>query len=296
MKSLLLIKRSRSAKAWLLPVAAFCLVATVPMLAGPNAAKDIKDPKDQGPDLDYSRFLHTSNRHRGIACDSCHERTADNSATPRFPGHKACTNCHVAQFVTPAIPMCAICHSDVKSRAAPLKSFPASFNERFNVEFDHAQHLRGDARPRNGCQACHSGTLRRGMALSIPVGLSAHNQCYGCHTPASRTADGRDLSSCGVCHKQKSYRRTSTYARAFRYNFSHADHGRRERLDCLDCHRVRAGLPQSRQVSSPAAMEHFPQRGLTCATCHNGRRAFGGDLAFDDCRRCHTGRTFRMGE
>jgi hypothetical protein len=48
-------------------------------------------------------------------------------------------------------------------------------------------------------------------------------------------------------------------------------------------------------VSSPGTAEHFPaSRGMNCVTCHNGRRSFGGDLAFKDCRRCHTGTTFRM--
>ena len=37
----------------------------------------------QSPQLDYSKFLHTSQRHSSLACNSCHERT-DNSATPRF--------------------------------------------------------------------------------------------------------------------------------------------------------------------------------------------------------------------
>ncbi|MGI8835568.1 MAG: cytochrome c3 family protein, partial [Pyrinomonadaceae bacterium] len=52
--------------------------------------------------------------------------------------------------------------------------------------------------------------------------------------------------------------------------------------------------PQSRQVSSPAPSEHFvTSRGSTCFTCHNGKRSFGGDLAFKDCKRCHTAATFR---
>jgi hypothetical protein len=54
-------------------------------------------------------------------------------------------------------------------------------------------------------------------------------------------------------------------------------------------------LPQSRQVSSPAAAEHFATgRGTACLSCHNGKRSFGGDLAFIDCRRCHTAATFKM--
>jgi c(7)-type cytochrome triheme protein len=248
----------------------------------------------QGPETDYSKFLHSSARHRTLACTSCHERT-DNSATPRFPGHKACTDCHRGQFTTPAIPMCLICHSDTKSSNPPLKSFPASFNEPFNVKFDHAQHNTGAARPQAGCAGCHNSPVNRRAGLSIPAHLAAHNTCYTCHTPTSRSNAGREIASCGVCHDQKSYRPTSTNARSFRYAFSHADHGTRERLACADCHKLTAGAPQTRQVSSTNPAQHFnTTRGQTCATCHNGKRTFGGDLGFGDCKRCHAGPTFRM--
>ncbi|MDQ5844233.1 MAG: hypothetical protein M3539_02945 [Acidobacteriota bacterium] len=248
----------------------------------------------QGANLDYSTFKHTSQRHMSLPCTSCHIR-ADNAATPRFPGHKACTNCHLAQFVTPNVPMCVICHVDVNSSNPPLKNFPARFNESFNVKFDHAQHMTGGARPQSGCAACHGRTGGRAAALSIPVSLAAHVQCYTCHTPSSKSSAGREIGSCGVCHEQRPYSRTPINARAFRFAFSHAKHGRAQRLDCLDCHRVSAGLPQSRQVSSPATAEHFPAaRSMACLTCHNGKRSFGGDLAFKDCRRCHTAASFRM--
>ncbi len=247
----------------------------------------------QGPTLDYSTFKHNSSRHATIACASCHQRS-DNSATPRFPGHKACTECHLAQFVTPNGPMCAICHSDLNSSNPPLKGFPAKFNESFNVKFDHAQHMNGSARPANGCSACHTRT-NRAAALSIPAGISAHNQCYTCHTPNSKTQSGREIASCGVCHDQKPFARTTTNARAFRFAFSHAKHGSAQRLACADCHTIAGGLPQSRQVSSPAPLEHFATRGgKSCLSCHNGVRSFGGDLAFKDCRRCHTAPTFKM--
>jgi c(7)-type cytochrome triheme protein len=253
----------------------------------------LSESQPQSPGIDYSRFIHTSQRHASLTCTACHSRS-DNSATPKFPGHDACTKCHLAQFVTPNVPMCVICHSDVKSAAAPLKAFPVRFNENFNVKFDHAQHMKGSARPAEGCQSCHGRTTARSAALAIPAGINAHNGCYSCHTPASKSAAGRELGSCGVCHDEKPYRRTPTNARAFRYAFSHAQHGRRERLDCADCHRLTAGAPQSRQVSSPAPAEHFPAGGMNCSTCHNGKRSFGGDLAFQDCARCHRSATFRL--
>jgi hypothetical protein len=269
-----------------------CVSVAVP---GPfRSGRDLGHSSAQSPDLDYSTFRHDSARHASLACTSCHVRS-DNSATPRFPGHKACTSCHLAQFVTPAVPMCAICHSNVSSSNPPLKAFPARFNENFNMKFDHAQHNSGSARPAAGCSACHTRLRARSAALSIPSGLNAHNQCYTCHTPASKSAAGRDLASCGVCHDRRAYSRTSTNSRAFRLSFSHADHGRAQHLDCADCHRLIRGAAQGRQVSSPAAAEHFPTgRGTNCFTCHNGRRSFGGDLAFKDCRRCHIAATFRM--
>jgi c(7)-type cytochrome triheme protein len=248
----------------------------------------------QDPNLDYSTFKHNSPKHASLSCNSCHQRN-DNSATPRFPGHKACTGCHVGQFVTPAVPMCVICHTEVSSSNPPLKNFPTKFNESFNVKFDHAQHNTGNARPQSGCAACHSRLGgRASAALSIPGSLSAHNQCYSCHTPSSKSASGREIASCGVCHDAKGFSRTGTNARSFRYAFSHGKHGPGQRLGCSDCHNLISGAAQSRQVTSPAPSEHFAARGSTCLTCHNGKRSFGGDLAFKDCKRCHTAATFRM--
>lgn len=248
----------------------------------------------QGSELDYSDFKHSSQRHASLSCASCHERS-DNSATPRFPGHKACISCHSGQFVTSNTPMCVICHTDVNSSNPPLKSFPTKFKERFNVKFDHSQHMTGAARPQSGCAACHTRSGGRLAALGIPASISAHNQCYTCHTPSSKSQSGKELASCGVCHDQKGFARTTTNARAFRYAFSHAKHGSGQRLGCSDCHLLSAGAPQMRQVSSPAPLEHFASaRGMTCLTCHNGKRSFGGDLAFKECRRCHSSASFKM--
>jgi hypothetical protein len=248
----------------------------------------------QGPELDYSNFKHSSQRHASLACTACHQR-GDNSATPKFPGHKACISCHAGQFVTANVPMCVICHADVNNSNPPMKSFPSRFKESFNVKFDHSQHMTGSARPPSGCAACHSRIGGRAAALAIPTSISAHNGCYTCHKPDSKSQAGREIASCGVCHDQKPFARTTTNARAFRLAFSHAKHGPTQKLDCADCHRLSAGAPQMRQVSSPAPFEHFSStRGLTCLTCHSGKRSFGGDLAFKECRRCHTSASFKM--
>lgn len=260
------------------------------------SAAAVSSPPPPGmaqPEGDYSKFSHASTRHAALACDSCHRRASDNSIVPRLPGHKACTDCHLPQFVTPSAPLCVICHTSVEGENPPVKNFPGIRS--FNARFDHAQHGAGAARPAEGCAACHQPFARRAAAVTIPASFNAHTECYTCHAPGAQSS-GRDLASCGVCHELgKRFFRTPTIATSFRVGFSHAAHGSRQRLGCADCHQTRGGLPQSQQVTSTRPLEHFPaSRAQNCATCHNSRRAFG-DADFNDCRRCHKGQTFRAG-
>src|ERR1043166_8896021 len=222
---------------------------------------------------DYSKFIHTSSKHASLGCNDCHRR-ADNSTRPSLPGHKACTGCHRRQFTTPNIPMCSICHENVNGNDPPRKAFPDRFKENFNVSFDHAQHMKDNARPKTGCIACHSSSLRHGEGLSIPAGLNAHAGCYSSHTPDAQS-NGRDLGSCGVCHATKPFTRTPTDAPAYRIGFSHAQHSARQRLECSTCHNYTAGLAQRRQGRSPRAPEHFPAGKNPWAHFHKGRRASG---------------------
>ncbi|HEX8503568.1 MAG TPA: cytochrome c3 family protein [Pyrinomonadaceae bacterium] len=236
-----------------------------------------------------SKFSHSIPQHASRDCNSCHQRE-DNSPRPRLPGHKACTDCHIQQFLTAGGPLCTNCHSSLEGGNPPLKAFPGLSG--FNMRFDHARHAAGGARPAQGCATCHR-PARRGVALSIPAGASAHDNCYSCHTPGARGPAG-DISSCATCHTQGGYSRTPQNARAYSVSFSHATHGARQGLRCDECHQVRAGAGQGRQVTAPRPTQHFGSgRAQTCMTCHNNRRAFGGD-DFADCKRCHKGQTFRF--
>lgn len=238
---------------------------------------------------DGARFSHSAGRHPSLACASCHERP-DNSSTPRWPGHKACIECHTQNFVMRGGQICMNCHSSLEGNNPPLKPFPGLSG--FNMRFDHAKHMGGSARPEQGCASCHR-PARRGVALSIPAGAPAHDNCYSCHTPDARGPAG-EISSCSTCHAQGGYRRTPATARAYSVSFSHGTHGARQGMRCDDCHQTRAGAGQGRQVTSPQPAQHFGSaRAQTCLTCHNNRRAFGGD-DFADCKRCHKGQTFRF--
>ena len=225
----------------------------------------------------YSKFLHTNPQHARLPCLLCHKRE-DNSAVPKWSGHLPCAGCHVQQFADNENPICTICHT-----ATGLKRFPGL--KSFNVKFDHAKHLR-----ETNCATCHRPS-RRGVAFSVPSGLSAHTACYQCHGPRKEIG-GRNIGSCSVCHQLGRPTQNSDWAKAFAVNFSHAEHGRT--LNCNSCHTVRAGMPRGRQVSAPRASMHFASaRVQSCASCHNNVRAFGGN-DFSDCRRCHEGRTFKF--
>ena len=234
--------------------------------------------------LDYSKFLHNSRNHARMPCLLCHRRDS-NSPQPKLPGqsnHAPCTGCHAQQFSNSDSPICTICHTDVKSGA--LKSFPRL--KSFSMKFDHSLHVKME---RVNCATCHR-PARRGVALSIPAGFNAHAICYTCHTPRAQ-AQGRDISSCRTCHQLGSYRRTSEFAQAFRVGFNHAKH---QKVACTECHQVRAGMAQRNQVTSPAPLNHHARAGTdSCMSCHDGKRAFGGD-DFSACKRCHTGTRWRF--
>jgi c(7)-type cytochrome triheme protein len=234
--------------------------------------------------LDYGKFQHSSQNHSRLPCLLCHRRDS-NAPIPKRPGasgHLPCAGCHAQQFTNSDSPICTICHTDVKSGA--LKSFPRL--QSFRMKFDHSLHLKiGSV----SCATCHRPS-RGGVAMSIPAGFNAHTTCYGCHTPRAQSG-GRDISSCGTCHQLGGYSRTPAFAQAFRVSFSHAKH---QKVACNECHQVRAGMPQRRQVTAPEPLNHHATgRPQSCMTCHDGKRAFGGD-DFTVCTRCHTGKAWHF--
>jgi len=274
----LLNQRARTRTAFVSAVFVFIVsAASVTALVESEEARET--PQESNPD--YSQFRHDNAQHARLPCLLCHKRE-DNSARATLPGkagHAPCAGCHAQQFSNANHPICSICHTN--SQSGSLKSFPPLRS--FSVKFDHAAHSSVGAT----CATCHRGR-RDGVSLSIPAGTSAHTTCFTCHTPQAKS-DGKNLSSCGTCHELGRLVRSSERPAAFRMNFSHAKHDSGEGLKCVDCHRFRPGAATGREVISPVALNHrAPARVTSCATCHNGKRAFGGD-DFSVCTRCHSG-------
>jgi c(7)-type cytochrome triheme protein len=232
-----------------------------------------------GQTTDYSRFQHGNAYHSRLPCLLCHTRN-DNSARMSFPGrngHLPCAGCHSLQFQDNTSPICTICHT-----ATGMKRFPGL--KSFGARFNHGRHQRVN------CAVCHKQTGGRGAALTIPSGGNAHTTCFSCHSASQPST----MSSCNVCHQPGRLVRTSQSARSFNVGFTHSRHMRGTRFSCNSCHTIQAGAARGRQVTAPAASMHFARAGsLSCGGCHNGQKAFGPDEPAN-CKRCHTGRTFKF--
>jgi len=248
---------------------------TLPANTSENTVVPVIDPN-----ADFSKFQHSNPTHARFPCALCHERK-DNSATPKLPGHIPCASCHVQQFADNKNAICTVCHKNTET--AEVKQFPAL--KSFNVVFDHAKHLR-----QANCASCHKPT-RNGVALSIPSGLNAHNSCFVCHSPGAKSGE-ENIDSCNVCHQPgRPAGGASEWVNAYAVTpFSHARH----KLNCIACHNISAGASRGNQVGSPVAAMHFARKNAqSCASCHNNKRAFGGD-DFSDCRRCHRGGSYKF--
>jgi hypothetical protein len=149
----------------LLIFVAFALVST------PGQSRQRKRPSipatsnlqaPRGSATKYSAFLHSSEKHKSLACNACHKLPTawtaqrDFPDAADFPDHDACVRCHRQQFFTrqafvgagPTI--CTVCHM----RAAPREDARFVFgkpnnagqaakpkNERqFTIEFPHDKH------------------------------------------------------------------------------------------------------------------------------------------------------------
>lgn len=226
---------------------------------------------------DKNRFNHAS--HTQLKCDHCHVRKID-ALTPVLPGHRACVSCHVKEFTSTQFGICANCHKGIDAVRPAMVEFPE--RESYGVAFSHVKHatyIGGERRA--DCSECHSIA---GSRVSLP----AHRECYTCHkAPEEFKAGEKQIEgSCGLCHTNDgSFKKFSVGGAAYKYRFTHDTHVR-SGAKCAECHGVMGdGLDQ---VSQPVLREH---RGggfaKSCGSCHNGRRAFGGEMEHNACVKCH---------
>ncbi len=308
----------------LLITATLCAFVATPMVTRGQQSKPSPTPagnsaiSQQAPP-NYNRFTHQT--HLGVVkvpgtfqahelkCDSCHDQrdlAKDLVPNPdhnkqrllKFPGHKACVECHVQQFTSLPQETCSICHvvkqgpNNGLTVRPPQRDFPGRSD--FNAFFDSKQHETHVAYklPDGGkidCKSCHKQTDK-----PAPLAVASHPECYVCHSPNSLDQKASLKSGCIVCHTEQRADDVSVYGRlskAFGAKFEHKTHVGYAKDNCFACHTISGGYNQNSPVSLKTTAHNTGGQiaGKGCFTCHNGRTAFSGEPGSTrPCSTCHT--------
>ena len=317
----------------LLVIATLCVIFSTPLVTSGQQAKPSPTPSAanvgtvQTPP-NYERFTHQT--HLGVVkvpgtfqahelkCDSCHDQrdlmknlvdTSERNKQKRlkFPGHKACVECHVQQFTAKPQLTCTICH-EVKqdqnkglSARPPQRDFPQRYD--FNAFFDAKQHethvtYNLPSGQNTSCNFCHQQPEK----FAAPLGVAAHQECYVCHSPTSSDQKAAQKSGCIVCHTEQRSDDVSVYGRpskAYGALFTQKSHVGYVNNDCRGCHTINGGYNQTSptSVKITAHASAVDQRGgKGCFTCHDGGQHYGrtvfsgepGSEGGGSCSKCHT--------
>ncbi|HXI62312.1 MAG TPA: cytochrome c3 family protein [Pyrinomonadaceae bacterium] len=176
-------------------------------------------PQQQAPKgsaaTKYSAFLHSSDKHKSLACNGCHKIPTAWTAKRNFPDvadfpdHDACVRCHRQQFFTrqsmigtgPTI--CTVCHV----RAAPREDARFAFGNpndsnqatkskeewQFTIEFPHDKHQNAIALIRPIDPSAKKRALAYARASAPSFDHAAFRQT---------TLDDQkvDYNNCSICH------------------------------------------------------------------------------------------------
>ena len=316
---------------------AFCGLAACLALLDPFAALGQQTKPSPSPTAtpvqtappNYEKFTHKS--HLGVVkvpgtfqahelkCDSCHDQrdfmkdlvpTTERNKQLRlkFPGHKACVECHIQQFVAKPQQTCTICHNtkDGLTARPPQRDFQTRYD--FNAFFDAKQHeTHATYNLPNGqktnCNFCHQQTQKPAL-----VSIAAHNECYVCHSPTSSDQKAAQKSGCNVCHTQQTADDPSVFARAskaYDAQFTHKTHVGYANNDCLACHTINGAYKQNSPATLKITAHASPDQrnGKGCFSCHDGVRQFNGRPIFSGepdnaggsaCAKCHTRNDYKV--
>ncbi|MBO0720987.1 MAG: hypothetical protein J2P41_09200 [Blastocatellia bacterium] len=290
--------------------------------------------------INYEKFKHEdhlgtinvpgTNHSRVLKCDSCHERPTsaeldkvivgtterNRKFTLKFPGHKACVECHVTQFTQTPQQTCTICHQSEAglvnglSARPPQRDFPRRYD--FNAFFDAKQHEKHvtyklpNSDKLADCKFCHKDDTKPAL-LTIP----SHPECFVCHSPGSGDEKASKKADCKSCHTE-SVKEVEEFSlkyisRAYGAQFTHKEHveyveaaGR----DCYECHTISGGYnqPTPTKIRVKQHLKGGERSGRGCFSCHDGgmhlgRRVFSGepgDNGGGSCNRCHLRIDFKV--
>jgi hypothetical protein len=305
----------------------FAIGAVAITAAQPRPRKRVPKPgpaqqqAPRGSAAKYSAFLHSSAKHQGLACNSCHKVPTEWTAkrafpdVADFPNHEACVGCHRQQFFTrqafvatgPAI--CTVCHV----RAAPRESGRFAFGKpnsssqtakakderQFSIEFPHDTHQNVIASTNPTAQPDATVRIVR-VSFSISEDKKPdYNNCSICHqrndylviAPLSAQPDAATQSMQG-----NKFFKTMPQSHGSCFN-CHWKNQKPTGDDCAGCHKPSAAfVAQTAPKRISAMFSHEGGRGehvMECTTCHinitraSTLRGLTPDVPIAACVTCH---------
>jgi hypothetical protein len=263
----------------------------------------------------YSVFLHSSDKHKGLACNACHKiptawaAKRDFPDVADFPDHDSCVRCHRQQFFTrqafsgsgPTI--CTVCHL----RAAPRDDARFAFGKpnnssqvlkpkeerQFTIEFPHDIHQNVIA----SLQSWPRITFKH-ASFSEPLDEQKpdYNNCSICHATNNSPIDRPAVRGADSFEPARGTFKTTPATHDACFN-CHWKNQKPAGADCSGCHKPAATfvLPiYPKRIS--ARFSHEGGKGehvLECTTCHinitraGSLRGLTPDVPIAACTACH---------
>src|SRR5437764_7286514 len=276
----------------------------------------------RGSAAKYSAFLHSSDKHKSLACNACHKApTAWNAKrdfpdVADFPDHDACVRCHRQQFFTRQVmvgtgpSICTVCHV----RAAPREDARFAFGSpnngnqslknkegeelrQFAIEFPHDKHQNAIARVDwNRSQSMRVELNHRLTPSTFDDRKPDYNNCSICHRTdmtlaiLALPAPNADPA---MLHPFQSM--PSSHDACFNCHWKNL---KPVSDDCAGCHKLAATalapLTSPKRISAKFAHEGGKgQHVMECTTCHinitraSTLRGLTPDVPIAACASCH---------
>jgi|SRR5882672_154372 len=272
-----------------------------------------------GPAAKYSSFLHSSEKHKSLACNACHKLPTEWTAkrgfpdAADFPDHDACVRCHRQQFFTrqafagtgPSI--CTVCHV----RAAPREDGRFAFGKpntanqstkpkderQFTIEFPHDKHQNVIASLRRfGSSENEARFVRASFQSFDDQPKLDYNNCTICHQPNDSRETISLIPPRAGDPSPNRYFKTTPHS----HDTCFACHWKSQKPagdDCAGCHKPAAtfiGIDSPPRKS--ARFSHEGGKGehvMECTTCHinitraSTLRGLTPDVPVTACATCH---------
>jgi hypothetical protein len=270
----------------------------------------------RGSAAKYSAFLHSSEKHKSLACNACHRLPTawtakrDFPDAADFPDHDACVRCHRQQFFTrqafagtgPTI--CSVCHVRTAPREDARFAFgkPNGANQaakpkderQFTIEFPHDKHQNVIASFRPLNDSAHF--IRVAFAPTDDKPKADYNNCSICHQPNDKMNIVPLVRPADASAQPNRFFKTMPHSHDTCFN-CHWKNLKPASDDCGGCHKASVAfigidLPprKSAMFSHEGGKENHVQE---CTTCHinitraSTLRGLAPDVPVTTCGTCH---------